>query len=92
MMIRILLIITLYKLLRLVLVKCYIFLFAFTLFLSESYGEDIADTESEKSSDYGTKEEGEFDDFIDDGDLEMFPPSENRTSAGIVTELCFPLF
>ncbi|XP_045830000.1 peptidyl-prolyl cis-trans isomerase FKBP43-like isoform X9 [Trifolium pratense] len=45
-----------------------------TLDESESYGEDIADTENEKSA---HSDEDDYDDsFIDDdGDLEVFPPS-----------------
>lgn len=43
------------------------------MFARESYGEDIADTETEKSNDYS--EEDYEDSFIDDGDLEVFPSS-----------------
>uniref|UniRef100_A0A2P2J6E6 peptidylprolyl isomerase n=1 Tax=Rhizophora mucronata TaxID=61149 RepID=A0A2P2J6E6_RHIMU len=48
----------------------------------ESYGEDIADTETEPS---GGDDEDEYEDsFIDDGDLKVNPPSP--VSSGGVTE------
>lgn len=42
-------------------------------YLSESCGEDIRETESERSADSSGDEFD--DDFIDDGEPEVFPPS-----------------
>lgn len=48
----------------------------------ESYGEDIGDTETEKSN--GNHEEDDYEDsFIDDGDLEVFPSSPDSSHAGM---------
>lgn len=50
------------------------FLISFTTMERESYGEDIADTETEKN-DHSDEDDYE-DSFIDDdGDLAVFPPS-----------------
>lgn len=51
---------------------------------SESYGEDIADTETEKSNDHGEEDDYE-DSFIDDGELEVFPSSP-VSSDGVLLE------
>ncbi|KAF8380429.1 hypothetical protein HHK36_027915 [Tetracentron sinense] len=53
---------------------------------SDSYGEDIAGTETEESNDDDTEDEYE-DDFIDDGDLEVFPPSPVPNSAVVIEEV-----
>ena len=53
--------------------------------LSDS-GEDIADTETDDSSEYDYDDEFEDDGFIDDdedGDLEIFPDSPVPNSGGI---------
>lgn len=52
---------------------------------SDSYGEDIAETESDQSIDYDTEDESD-DDFIV-GDLGMYPPSPIPNSGGIVLKL-----
>ena len=51
---------------------------------SDSYGEDIAESDSDESSDYDTEDEHE-DNFIDD-DLDMYPPSQSHVpnSGGII--------
>ncbi|KAI3832304.1 hypothetical protein MKW92_029945, partial [Papaver armeniacum] len=48
---------------------------------SDSYGQDIADTDNEDDQSADIVDDGEFDDFIDDGDTEMMPPSKGRKSA-----------
>lgn len=48
--------------------------------LSESYGEDIGETETERSAD-SCEEEFE-DDFIDDGEPEVFPTSPSPVMQG----------
>ncbi|KAJ0105362.1 hypothetical protein Patl1_19235 [Pistacia atlantica] len=49
-------------------------IFSFTIIASESYGEDIADTETERST--GRSDEDKYEDsFIDDSDPKLFPPS-----------------
>ncbi|KAI3836166.1 hypothetical protein MKX03_028145 [Papaver bracteatum] len=53
---------------------------------SESYGEDIADTDNEDDQAADIVEDGEFDDFIDDGDIEMMPPSKGRKSALVIED------
>lgn len=53
----------------------------------ESYGEDIADTETEKSNDHGEEDDYE-DSFIDDGELEVFPSSPVSSDGGIFHTLC----
>ncbi|OVA07685.1 Peptidyl-prolyl cis-trans isomerase [Macleaya cordata] len=53
---------------------------------SDSYGEDIAESETEQSEDYDTEEEYD-DDFIDDDELEMFQSSPRRKSAVVIEEI-----
>ncbi|KAL4363241.1 hypothetical protein GQ457_04G012620 [Hibiscus cannabinus] len=54
---------------------------------SDSYGEDIAETESEdETSDYDSEDEY-GDDFIDDGDLEFYPPSHVPNSGVVIEEI-----
>lgn len=56
------------------------FFFSFTIFLSESYGEDIAATESERSSDdedYGGS-------FINDGDPGAYSASSGSMDEGML--------
>ncbi|XP_026460188.1 peptidyl-prolyl cis-trans isomerase FKBP43-like isoform X1 [Papaver somniferum] len=48
---------------------------------SDSYGQDIADTDNEDDQSADIVDDGEFDDFIDDGDTEMMPPSKGHKSA-----------
>lgn len=52
------------------------------LYLSDSYGEDIADTDASDS--YGNSDdEDEYEsDFIDDDDYEMFPGPPRQKSGG----------
>lgn len=59
-------------------------LISFTLVLSDSYEEDIAETESEgeESTDYDTDDD--VAEFIDH-DIDMFPPSPVPNSGGILT-------
>ncbi|KAJ8626531.1 hypothetical protein MRB53_019838 [Persea americana] len=53
---------------------------------SDSYGEDIAETETEESSDYDSEDEYD-DDFInDDDDIEMFTSSPLRPNSGVTIE------
>ncbi|KAK9103572.1 hypothetical protein Sjap_020826 [Stephania japonica] len=59
--------------------------------LSDSYGEDIAETESENSSFYDSDEDEYEDDFIDDDDetdSEMYPPGppSSKRKTGVVIE------
>lgn len=59
--------------------------FSFTIAERESYGEDIADTETERST--GHSDEDKYDDsFINDADLEIIPPSPVSGGGGI---LCY---
>ncbi|KAI3977476.1 hypothetical protein MKX01_000389 [Papaver californicum] len=53
---------------------------------SDSYGEDIADTDNEDDQSADIVEDGEFDDFIDDDDIEMMPPSKGRKSAVVLED------
>lgn len=53
---------------------------------SDSYGEDIAETETDNSTEYDTEDEYE-DDFIDDDDLDMFPPSHVPNSGVVIEEI-----
>ncbi|KAK9914108.1 hypothetical protein M0R45_037904 [Rubus argutus] len=50
---------------------------------SDSYGEDIGESESGESSDYSSDDE--FDDEFIDNDLQMYPPSP-ATKSGVVIE------
>ena len=56
-------------------------IFNFCGYDSDSYGEDIAETESDESTDYDTEDEYDSD-FIDD-DLDMYPTSPILNSGGI---------
>lgn len=59
--------------------------FSFTITERESYGEDIADTETERSA--GHSDEDKYDDsFINDADLDVIPPSPVSDGGGI---LCY---
>ncbi|PSR93366.1 Peptidyl-prolyl cis-trans isomerase [Actinidia chinensis var. chinensis] len=51
----------------------------------DSYGEDIAETESDESTDYDTEDEYDSD-FIDD-DLDMYPPSPIPNSGVVIEEI-----
>ncbi|RZC63836.1 hypothetical protein C5167_025575 [Papaver somniferum] len=63
-------------------VICFIMLLALTFCsIRDSYGQDIADTDNEDDQSADIVDDGEFDDFIDDGDTEMMPPSKGRKSA-----------
>ncbi|XP_043715713.1 peptidyl-prolyl cis-trans isomerase FKBP53 isoform X2 [Telopea speciosissima] len=53
---------------------------------SDSYGEDIDETETEESTDYDTGDEFE-DDFIDDSDLEAYPSSPVPNSGVVIEEI-----
>ncbi|KAI3988976.1 hypothetical protein MKX01_016547 [Papaver californicum] len=53
---------------------------------SDSYGEDIADTDNEDDQSTDIVEDGEFDDFIDDDDIEMMSPSKGRKSAVVIDD------
>lgn len=46
----------------------------------ESYGEDIADTDTQRS--YDSDEDGYEDSFIDDGDPKLFPSSPVSSGGG----------
>ena len=64
-------------------VEILLFLHSFTALWSDSYGEDIAETESEdESSDYDSEDEYDVD-FISDDDLEFLAPSPVPNSGGI---------
>lgn len=53
---------------------------------SDSYGEDIADTNSDESSEFDSEDGYEDeDDFIDDSDLDMYNPSHVPNSGGRLT-------
>ncbi|EOY22955.1 hypothetical protein SCA6_004481 [Theobroma cacao] len=55
---------------------------------SDSYGEDIAETESEdESSDYDSDDAYEHDFIDDDDDLEFFPPSPVPNSGVVIEEI-----
>lgn len=57
----------------------------------ESYGEDIANTDTEGS--IPRSEEDEYEDsFIDDDDPEVLPPSPVSTDGGMVYITCHMLF
>lgn len=50
----------------------------------DTSGEDIAETETEDSSEFDS--EADYDqDFIDDSDIEVYPPSPIPNSGGILT-------
>ncbi|KAJ0043771.1 hypothetical protein Pint_17281 [Pistacia integerrima] len=51
---------------------------------SDSYGEDIMETDTDESSEFDTGDEYE-DDFVDDDDL--FPPSPARNSGVVIEEI-----
>ncbi|KAJ4954806.1 hypothetical protein NE237_011589 [Protea cynaroides] len=53
---------------------------------SDLYGEDIAETESDESTDYDTETEYE-NDFIDDSDLEAYPSSPVPNSGVVIEEI-----
>ncbi|XVE64108.1 hypothetical protein DITRI_Ditri07aG0075200 [Diplodiscus trichospermus] len=54
---------------------------------SDSYGEDIVETDSEdESSDYDSEDEYD-DDFIDDDDVEFFSPSPVPNSGVVIEEI-----
>lgn len=52
----------------------------------DSDGEDIAETDEDESSTYDTEDEYD-DDFIDDSDFEMFPPSPVPNSGVVIEEI-----
>lgn len=55
--------------------------FSFTLSTRESYGEDIADTDTQRSD---NSEEDEYEgSFIDDEDPKVFPPSPVSNGEGM---------
>ncbi|KMZ63066.1 Peptidyl-prolyl cis-trans isomerase [Zostera marina] len=51
---------------------------------TDSYGEDITEQGSDESVDFDSEEDYD-EDFIDDGDVEVFPPSP-KTNSGVVIE------
>ncbi|KAB1208168.1 Peptidyl-prolyl cis-trans isomerase FKBP53 [Morella rubra] len=53
---------------------------------SDSSGEDIAETETEDSSDFDSEDDYE-EDFIDDDDLHMYPPSPVPNSGVVIEEI-----
>ncbi|KAL8160280.1 hypothetical protein V2J09_001817 [Rumex salicifolius] len=53
----------------------------------EFYGEDIVETDSGESSDYSDDSESEDKNFINDGDVDMFPPSSLRNSGVVIEEI-----
>ncbi|KAJ7975569.1 Peptidylprolyl isomerase [Quillaja saponaria] len=53
---------------------------------SDSFGEDIAETETDESSEYDTEDEY-ADGFIDDSDLEMYPSSPVPNSGVVIEEI-----
>ncbi|XP_052187830.1 peptidyl-prolyl cis-trans isomerase FKBP53-like [Diospyros lotus] len=53
---------------------------------SDSYEEDIAETETDESSDYDSEDAYE-DDFIFDDDMEMYSPSPVRNSGVVIEEI-----
>lgn len=59
------------------------FYVSFTMMTSESYGEDIADTDTQRSCD--SDEDAYEDSFIDDGDLEAIIFSPVCRSEGTCT-------
>ena len=57
-----------------------------TTMWSDSFGEDIADTNSDDSSEFDSEDGYEDeDDFIDDSDLDMYNPSHVPNSGGRLT-------
>ncbi|RWV99321.1 hypothetical protein GW17_00037780, partial [Ensete ventricosum] len=48
---------------------------------SDSYGEDIGEEDSESYGSFDSEEDEYESDFIDDGDIEMFPSSPHRKSS-----------
>lgn len=54
---------------------------------SDSYGEDIAGTESDESTDYDIEDEYDDDNDFTVEDLDMYPPSSVPNSGGIVLKL-----
>lgn len=53
----------------------------------ESYGEDIADTDTQRSCD--SDEDRYEDSFIDDGDPKLFPPSPISSGGGTCSNVNF---
>ena len=68
----------------------WVFLWLLLNYGSDSYEEDIAETETDESSDYDSEDAYE-DDFIFDDDMEMYSPSPVRNSGGIAHEVSVPL-
>lgn len=56
-------------------------------FLSESYGEDIAESDTSDTYSYGSEDEYESD-FIDDADVAMYTDSHGPKSSGNFDILC----
>ncbi|XP_030948462.1 peptidyl-prolyl cis-trans isomerase FKBP53-like isoform X1 [Quercus lobata] len=55
---------------------------------SDSFGEDIADTNSDESSEFDSEDGYEDeDDFIDDSDLDMYNPSHVPNSGVVIEEI-----
>ncbi|CAL9106218.1 unnamed protein product [Musa acuminata var. zebrina] len=54
---------------------------------TDSYGEDIGEEDSESYGSFDTEEDEYESDFIDDGDIEMFPSSPRRKSSVIIEEI-----
>ena len=60
--------------------------FSFTTMSRESFGEDIADSETQRSI---NSEDEEYDDsFIDDGDPEVFPSTPLSDATGRNKKIC----
>lgn len=55
------------------------------MIIRETYGEDIADTEDDVSEDDDSYE----DSFINDSDVEFFPPSPGPNKSGIRSAAMF---
>lgn len=59
-------------------------IFSFTIIARESYGEDIADTETERSTGHSDEDKYEGS-FIDDSDPKLFPPSPLSDDKGMLS-------
>ncbi|CAL9111216.1 unnamed protein product [Musa textilis] len=54
---------------------------------TDSYGEDIGEEDSESYGSFDSEEDEYESDFIDDGDIGMFPSSPQRKSSVIIEEI-----
>ena len=62
---------------------------SFKMMSRESFGEDIADSDTESSP--NSEDEEDDDSFIDDGDIEVFPSAPVSDATGTDNKICASL-